>query len=87
MANLHLTVASWSDRDDMVIELTVGNGSDEEDWGLVTYDDASGRAVIDLYPRASGEDWHFDLDEVCQILARAKKRILEVAGPIGVEAS
>ena len=82
MGDLHLTVASWSDRDDLVVELTVGEGSDEEDWGLVTYDAASGRAVIDIHPRASGGEWHFDLDELCEILAPAKLRILDVAGPV-----
>lgn len=86
MGDLHLTVASWDDRDDLVIELTKGEGTETEEWGLVTFDQASGRAVLDLYPRASGTDWRFDLDEVCDILTRAQRRILEVAGPVEVEA-
>ena len=42
------------------LRLTVGDGADEEDRGLVTYDDASGRAIINLYPRMSGDEWQFD---------------------------
>lgn len=85
MSNLHLTVASWSDRDDLVIELTVEEGAAAEDWGLVTYDQASGAAVLDLYPRANGEDWRFDLEEACALLGRAQRRIQEVAGPIAAD--
>ena len=85
MSKLQLTVASWADRDDLVIELTTGEGAATEDWGLVTYDPDQGKPVIDLYPRANDGEWHFDLDEVNTLLARAKDRIMEVAGPIASE--
>lgn len=87
MSTLRLTVASWDDRDDLVIELTTGDGAATEDWGLVTYDPDRGKAVIDLYPRANDSDWHFDLDDVNSILALANERIMEVAGPIASETS
>lgn len=78
MSELTYTVASWFDRDDLVIEIEAG----DEDVGLVTYDPTSNRAVIDLYPRGDNRDWHFDLEEVRAILESAHRRILEVAGPI-----
>jgi hypothetical protein len=82
MGDLELTVASWSDRDDLVVELTTGQGAETEDWGLVTYDRAAGRAILELYPRAGNDDWRFDLGEVRAILERAERRIMEVAGPL-----
>jgi hypothetical protein len=82
MGDLELTVASWSDRDDLVVELTAGEGAEAEDWGLVTYDQATGRAILELYPRAANDDWRFDLREVRDILERAERRIMEVAGPL-----
>lgn len=87
MGDLRLTVASWDEREDLVIELTVEDNTSIDEWGLVTYDEIAGKPVIDLYPRADGGEWHFDLDEVNAILARAKERIIEVAGPITSEAS
>jgi len=81
MSKLSLTVASWADRDDLVIELTAEKGESDEEWGLVTYDPIVGKPVIDLYPRLSGAEWHFDLDEVNAILQLARDRIIEIAGP------
>jgi hypothetical protein len=86
MGDLHLAVASWGDRDDLVVELTVGEGSEAEDWGLVTYDPRTRRALLELYPRATGADWRFDLDQVRALLERAQRRIMEVAGPLPDEA-
>ncbi|HUG62331.1 MAG TPA: hypothetical protein VMP03_10825 [Methylomirabilota bacterium] len=85
MSDLYLTVASWDDRDDLVIELTVGDGASAEDWGLVTFDPTSNRPVLELYPRSGDRDWRFDLDEVQAVLALARDRIVEVAGPIPPE--
>ena len=87
MSDLYLTVASWDDRDDLVIELTAGDGADAEDWGLVTFDPTSNKPVLEQYPRSDGGDWRFDLDEVRAILALARDRIVEVAGPIPPENS
>jgi hypothetical protein len=87
MSELRLTVASWEEREDLVIELTVEDDTQIDEWGLVTYDEIAGKPVIDLYPRPDGGEWHFDLDEVSAILARARKRIMEVAGPITSEQS
>jgi hypothetical protein len=49
MNELTCTVASWLDRDDLVTELEAG----DEDFGLVTYDPSSNRAVIDCSRAAS----------------------------------
>lgn len=87
MSTLRLTVASWDDREDLVIELTVEDETSIEGWGLVTYDPDRGKAIIDLYPRANDSDWHFDLDDVNAILTLANERIMEVAGPIAAETS
>lgn len=86
MTGLSFTVASWADRDDLVIELTTGDGDKAEEWGLVTYDPSEGKPVIELYPRMSGGEWNFDLDELNAILEKARERILYVAGPEAREA-
>ena len=86
MSRLHLTVANWAEREDLVIELTTGDGAEEADWGLVAYDPKLGKPVIDLYPRPNNGEWHFDLDELNAILALARDRIVEVAGPEAREA-
>jgi hypothetical protein len=86
MGKLYMTVASWDDRDDLVIELTVGDGADAKDWGLVTYDPTSNKPVLELYPCPDGGDWRFDLEEVSAILAKAREEILEAAGPAAREA-
>jgi hypothetical protein len=78
VSQLNLTVASWFDREDLVIEIESG----DEDFGLVTYDAEAGQAIIEIYPRANNDDWRFDLGEVRAVLERAERRIMEVAGPL-----
>ena len=85
-SNLRMTVASWADREDLVIELTTGEGADAEDWGLVTFDPELGKPVVDLYPRLNNGEWHFDLEELSAILALALEEILEAAGPAARDA-
>jgi len=85
MNDLTLTVASWADRDDLVVELTTGTGAETEDWGLVTIDQITGRVMLDLYPRAGGADWRFDLGDVLAVLERAKCRAVEVAGSVAAK--
>ena len=82
MKELSLTIASWDDREDLVIEIDHG----DEQVGLVTYDASLGKPTIDLYPRSSNMEWHFDHDELNAILALARDRIVEVAGPEAQEA-
>lgn len=82
MSSLSLTVASWADRDDLVIEIDDG----DEQLGLVSYDPILEKPVIELYPRGTGGEWHFDLDEISAMFAMARERILEVAGPEAREA-
>ncbi len=82
MKGLSLTVASWAERDDLVIEIDDG----DEQVGLVTYDPLRGKPIVELYPRSSGAEWNFDLDELNAILVIARDRILEVAGPEAREA-
>ncbi len=77
MKGLSLTVASWAERDDLVIEIDDG----DDQVGLVTYDPLRGKPTIELYPRSTGAEWTFDLDELSAILNLARERILDVAGP------
>lgn len=85
MDDINLFVASWDDREDLVVELTTGQGADAEDWGLVSFDEAAGRPVIDLYPRRDGKDWRFDLDDVRNALETAHRTVLEVAAAMAAE--
>lgn len=81
MTEMTLTVASWADREDLVVEIEAGG----EDFGLVTHDMSSGKPVIEIYPRMSGQDWRLDLDDVREILDKACGRIRQVAGPVETE--
>jgi len=78
MNDITLTLARWADRDDLVVELMVG----DEDLGHVSCDPATGRAVLTLYPRPSGDDWTLDLDALGYILAKAKHRLTADAEPV-----
>jgi hypothetical protein len=78
MSRLRHTVASWSDRDDVVVELA----RDEDDLGHLAFDRATGRIELILYPAPSGSDWQLDLDEFQDLLTRARCRLMEVAGPV-----
>ncbi len=85
MNEISLTVASWDDQDHLVVELTTGEGTQTKDWGLVTLDPESGRAMLDLYPKGANQDWRFDHEEVRQTLDKAHEVMREVAASVAAE--
>ena len=75
MDEIKLTIASWFDRDDLVIELEAAAG----DFGLVTIDPASGTPVIEIYPPVASGEWRFDLAALRTALEQAHRSALEIA--------
>ena len=80
MAELKRAVATDPDRDDPWVELWLEHDGQVEIWGDLAYDRAVGRVRLRISPRISGDDWNFDLSEVQDLLARAHRRALELAG-------
>lgn len=75
MDELTVTLASWFDRDDLVIELEALAG----DFGLVTIDPSSGAPTIEIYPPPAGSEWRFDLAALRTALEQAHLSALEIA--------
>ena len=73
---LSLAVASWTERDDLVINIDAG----DDQVALVTYDPLRCGQTIDVYPGSSEAEWSFDLDELSAILRLARDRFIEFAG-------
>jgi hypothetical protein len=78
MDELKLTVASWADREDLVVEIESG----DEDFGLVTYSHDSGEPMLEIYPRQAGGDWCFRLEDLRAVLTEANDRIKRVTDPL-----
>lgn len=76
MDELSVTIASWFDRDDLVIELESPAG----DFGIVTIDPASGAPTIEIYPPPTESEWRFDLATLRTALEQAHLSALEI-GP------
>ena len=63
-------VASAVDRDDLVVEVAVA----DEIFCEVTRSQPDGRVVIEIFQRASGLDWTWELDELLRALETARAR-------------
>ncbi len=64
---LTYTIASVPDRDYLVAELWY----DDIMWGEIAQE--GGRVTLEIYADPSGQPWSFDLAEVEELLAKARK--------------
>ncbi|WP_455872864.1 hypothetical protein [Rhizobium yanglingense] len=68
--SLIIEITSPPDREDLVAEIWAG----DEIFAEVSLKE-SNAAVVEFYPRQSGEPWITDLDEITQALNQSKQRL------------
>jgi len=68
-AQMRVEIASPPDREKLVAPILVDN----EQWAEVNQE--TDRLQIEIYPRRDGSPWVFDLEEVLQSLAEARRRL------------
>lgn len=72
---LEVAIVSHRDRDDLYAELS----ADDEQWAEVSLDSES-HFRLTIFPRASGEPYEFDFEDVLSALTQAKRELAAVEG-------
>lgn len=73
---LHSTVEVRPGSNNVAVKLQYG----AEDWGLVRRDQTSGETLLHVLPRATGESWTFEVNDLLVLLERATRDAETLSG-------
>ena len=68
-----ISLASPPDRKKLVAMIDFSN----EQWAELNFEQSDDRLQLEIYPKKSGGNWLFELNDVAEVLSEAKKRLLQ----------